>query len=276
MTTITELWRFPVKSMQGERVDAVEVTERGVTGDRAFALLDVETGRVASAKNPRKWGELLRWHARLVDDDSVEISGPDGTVIGSGDPDVHAVLSKATGRDVRLVDATPQGAQYEMLFPNIEGAAPDAFIAATRIADEEGGTLTAQGVAPLAPGSFVDVTPLHVIAAATLQRIGVDVRRFRPNVVVDVGGDGFDENTWAGRTLSLGSVEASIAMPTMRCVMTTLPQPGLPQDRGVLQTLARDNRVDLGGGNFWACAGAYATVTRAGTVAVGDEATIGG
>ena len=272
--TITELWRYPVKSMQGERVDAVEVTERGVVGDRAVALVDVETGRVVSAKNPRKWGELLGFHARLAEDGVVEISGPDGTVVRSDDPDADSVLSKALGRDVQLVDATPQGAQYEMFFPNMDGVAPESFIAATRIADEEGGTLTAQGVAPLAPGSFVDVTPLHVIAAATLQRLNVDVRRFRPNVVVDVGGDGFDENGWVGRTLSLGNVQASVAMPTMRCVMTTLPQPGLPADRGVLQTLARDNRVDLGGGNMWACAGAYCTVTLGGTAGVGDAVTI--
>jgi uncharacterized protein YcbX len=272
--TITELWRYPVKSMQGERVDAVEVTERGVVGDRAFALVDVETDRVASAKNPRKWGELLRFHARLTDDGTVEISGPDETVVRSDDPDVDAVLSKALGREVRLVDAAPQGAQYEMFFPNMEGVAPESFITATRIGDEEGGTLTAQGVAPLAPGSFVDVTPLHVVTAATLERLNVDVRRFRPNVVVDVGGAAFDENGWVGRNLRLGKVEISVAMPTMRCVMTTLPQPGLPSDRGVLQTLARDNRVDLGGGNMWACAGAYCTVTSGGTASVGDAASV--
>jgi uncharacterized protein YcbX len=274
MTMITELWRYPVKSMQGERVDALDVDTTGVAGDRRWGIVDAD-GRVASAKSPRKWGDLLTYQARLVDDNIVEIAGGDGMVVRSDDDDVDAVLSKSLGREVRLIDTPPERAQYEMLFLDIEGLAPSDAIEATRIGDEADGTMTAQTLAMLAPGTFVDVTPLHVISTATLRRVNADVRRFRPNAVVDLGGDdGFGENAWSGHTLELGAVRASVVMPTMRCVMTTLPQPGLPRDRGVLQTVARDNRVDIPGLGTWACAGAYCTITTPGRMAVGDAAAV--
>jgi uncharacterized protein YcbX len=274
MTTITELWRFPVKSMQGERVDAVDVLAGGVAGDRQWALIG-EDGTVASAKNPRKWGDLLRYHARLTDDGNVEIAGPDGTVVRSDDPDVDAALSKSIGRDVRLVATPPDGARYEMLFLDIEGLAPAETVAETKTGDDPDGTMTEQVLALAAPGTFNDVTPLHVITTATVRRVSADVRRFRANVVVETDGDGYEENAWVGRTMHLGAnVQAMVLLPTMRCVMTTLPQPGLPRDRGVLQAVTRDNRVEIPGLGTWACAGAYCTVGAPGRISVGDAVGI--
>ncbi|MBA3654262.1 MAG: MOSC N-terminal beta barrel domain-containing protein [Actinobacteria bacterium] len=274
MAAITELWRYPVKSMQGERVDAVVVNERGVVGDRRFALLDDE-GVVVSAKHPRKWGDVLRYQARLIDADIVEIAGPDGTVVRSNDPEVDAVLSQSLGRTVTLIATPPDGARYEMLFLDVEGVAPADAIAATRTGDEEDGTMTAQSLGMAAPGTFVDVAPLHLLTTATLARLSTDVRRLRPNVLIDCDDDAFGENGWSGRTIELGAdVRATGLLPTMRCVMTTLAQPGLPRDRGVLQTLARDNRVEIPGLGTWACAGAYCTVAAAGKVAVGDAVDV--
>ena len=271
---ITELWRYPVKSMQGERLLSADVDATGVRGDRRWALVAPD-GKVVSAKNPRKWGDVLRYQARVVDGDNVEIAGPDGLVIRSDDTDADAALSSSLGTDVRLLSTPPESAQYEMLFPDIDGLAPAQVIADSRISDDVDGTLTAQMLAFAAPGTFNDIAPLHIVTTATLQRAGADVRRLRPNVVVETEDAGYAENDWSGMTIALGENARALALlATMRCVMTTLPQPGLPRDRGVLQTLARDNRVDIPGLGTWACAGSYCTVAAPGPVAVGDDAQV--
>ncbi len=262
--------------MQGETLDALEITEAGIPGDRRWALVDVETGHVVSAKNPRKWGAVLQCSAQLVGPDAIEIGLPDGSVVRNGDADADDRLSDLLGRRVRLADSAPTDRHYEMLFPDIDGVAPAEAIEANRTGEEQGGTMTNMALGLLAPpASFFDLTTLHLITSATLAQLDDDVRRFRPNVVVDVDGTGYIENEWAGRGVSLGAVaEAQVLMPTMRCVMTTLPQPGLDQDRGVLETLARDNRIDIPGVGTWACAGIYASVTTGGAVRVGDEVSL--
>jgi uncharacterized protein YcbX len=273
--TISELWRYPVKSMQGERVDDAELTELGVVGDRTWALVDKEGGQVVSAKHPRKWGQMLQWHARLVDPQTAELTAPDGTVVRTDDPEVDAFLSAAVGRDVTLASTAPQDRRFEAVYPDIGGVLPDDFLAENKTGDEPDGTLTELALGLAAPpGTFFDLTVLHVITNAAVRAVGADVRRFRPNVVVDVDGEGYVENDWVGATLGLGSAaRATVALPTMRCVMTTLPQPELPQDRGVLQTVARDNRVEIPGLGVWACAGIYCSVDAPGRVGLGDEVT---
>ena len=111
---IDGLYRYPVKSMRGEEIDATIVGERGLLGDRAYALVDQETGKVASAKNPRRWGILFDFHAAFVDEpvaDSdlppVEITGPDGERIRSDEHDAHEALSRLVGRPVRLESRPP-------------------------------------------------------------------------------------------------------------------------------------------------------------------------
>ncbi len=275
MTTITELWRYPVKSMQGEQIDEADLTERGIPGDRGWALVDEEEGHVATAKHPRKWGELLNYHARLIDSATAEITLPDDTTVRTDDPDVDHALSAALGREVTLANSAPDGRHIEAVYPDIEGVLPDDFRAEHKTGDEAEGTLTdlALGLAA-PPGTFFDLAVLHVITTATLARLDADVRRFRPNVVVEVDGEGFVENDWVGRSLQLGGATAQIPLPVMRCVMTTLPQPGLPQDRAVLQTIARDNRIEIPGLGRWACAGVYGAITVPGAVRVGDEVII--
>jgi uncharacterized protein YcbX len=133
------------------------------------------------------------------------------------------------------------------------------------------------------PGTFFDLAAIHLITTATLERLGrlypegqFDVRRYRPNIVVDVDADAFVENDWTGSRVGVGSsVEIDVDLPTMRCVMTTLAQPGLPRDVGLLRTVARHNRVDIPGLGRWACAGAYGHVVTPGAVRVGDPITVG-
>ena len=282
---IAELWRYPVKSMRGERIDETEVTEAGLVGDRAYALVDVETGKVASAKHPRLWGGLLQCQARYVSPPTgqaaapVAIRLPDGRETGSDDPDVDKRLSALLGRSVRLTTIAPEGNSYLAVWP--DGVMPDEYLAQVAVGgDEDEGTVTELSNAAAAPpGTFFDVASLHLINRATLEHLSglqpgslFEVARFRPNAVLAGEVVPFAENDWAGVSLGLGpGVTASVLIPTMRCIMTTLAQGDLPRDNETLRTVSRHNRVEIPGLGTWSCAGAYASVASTGKVAVGDE-----
>jgi len=294
--TVAELWRYPVKSMRGERVPAADVDEAGLRGDRAYAIVDPVTGRVGSAKHPRLWGDLLRCEARFVEEPaagaalpSVSIRLPDGSETGSDDPEVDARLSALLGREVQLTSVAPEGNGYLALWPDIDGVIPDDV--RDQIAVDSGderdradGTLTGLTLALSSPpGTFFDVAALHVLAASTLSRLGelepgsrFASERYRPNIVVEGDVEPFAENGWAGSEIAVGDdVAASVVMPTMRCIMTTLAQGDLPRDDGVLRAVARHNRVDLPGLGTWSCVGAYAVVNRTGRVRLGDAVALG-
>jgi uncharacterized protein YcbX len=283
---IDELWRYPVKSMLGERRDNAVVTASGVAGDRAYAVLDRSDGKVASAKNPRKWRALLSCRAEFLEEPvagetlpAVRITLPDGIVVTSDDPKVHDVLSTFLGREVTLADTAPQGSTFEETWPDIEGIAPTEFIDSTRVRSDDGEAVSdlELGLAA-APGTFFDLAPIHLVTSSSLQeltRLQPDSRfvsqRFRPNVVIDAPSAGFVENDWVGATLRLGAeASVSVMMPTMRCVMTTLAQGDLPDDRAVLRAASEHNRVEISGLGHWACVGAYASVVTPGNICVGD------
>jgi len=260
--TIVSLWRYPVKSMQGEELNASVANERGLLGDRAYALIDAGDGKIASAKNPRKWPHLFAFRANYAEAPRpgaamppVRITLPDGTLLGSDQPDLPSLLAPILGRAVALRAAAPDKPQLEEYWPDIEGL--DHRDAVT---DE---TMPA--------GTFFDLAPLHLLTTATLDRLRelyppgrFEVRRFRPNIVVAGNGEprAFVENDWVGRTLLLGSeVRLHITRPCGRCVMTTLPQSDLPADPGILRAAVKHN-----GGHV----GVYATVVQGGTVRRGD------
>ncbi len=289
--TVEELWRFPVKSMLGERLETIDVTDRGTVGDRAYAVIDSETGKVASAKNPRKWGHLLDCTATFVEapvagtaTPAVIITLPDGDVIRSDDPGADAALSNVLGRPVTLATVAPDTRTLEEVWPEIEGLAPTEFIESIRIADEHAGeTLTDVPMGLAAPaGTFYDLALLHVLTTSTLAHLAglypegrFDVRRYRPNILIDATADGFVENEWPGHTLGVGAdLRVDVSIPAMRCVMTTMAQGDLPRDLGVLKTVARHNRIEIAGLGMWACVGAYAGVGAPGSVRVGDPVTL--
>jgi uncharacterized protein YcbX len=290
VVAVTALYRYPVKSMLGESLQRCRVDERGVVGDRAYALVDVETGTVASAKVPRLWGGLLGFSARCLGEPErdvappVEIRFPDGSVHHSGDADIDAALSSAVGREVRLTATPPEGAGFEEVWPDIDGLAPEAVITGTRVRDEVTGERVSRfDLAAMAPHpAFVDLAVLHLLTTATLRRLrelapgaAFDERRYRPNVVLDAEGEGFVENGWPGRAVAFaGGATATVSIPTMRCVMTTLAQGDLPRDADTLRAVAKHNRVEIPGLGTWACAGAYADVTASGELAVGEEFTL--
>lgn len=286
--TVSELWRYPVKSMRGERVASAAITDAGLAGDRAYAVVDRETGRIGSAKHPRLWGALLECAARY-DEEPVaggppppaRISLPDGRETGSDDPSVDERLSEVFDRPVALVTVPPAVNSYLAVWPEMDGVVPDDFRAQNAVAgDEAEGTVTDLAVALASPpGTFFDVAALHVVTTATLQRLTelepasrFAVERYRPNVVFATDGPAFAENEWGGTELRIGTdLAASVLLPTMRCIMTTLAQGDLPRDNNVLRAVSRHNRVDLPGLGTWSCVGAYAAATAPGRVQVGDS-----
>ncbi|GAC1534855.1 MAG: MOSC domain-containing protein [Acidimicrobiales bacterium] len=286
---VAQLWRFPVKSMGGEQVDECPLAGRGLRGDRGYALVDRTTGRVASAKDPRKWAGLLQMAARYVDQPSggrqlppVTITFADGSSVRSDAPGIDATLSQAVGREVSLSSEPGPGAGYDGVWPLIDGLAPDRFIESSEVGrTDDGEPVLGLELGGLATGTFLDVAPVHVLATATLDDLAVrnpgasyDRRRFRANVVLSGAPSAFVENDWVGRSMAIGDAEITVAMATMRCVMTTLAQTGLERDRRTLQGIAAHNRVEIPGLGTWACVGAYATVSRGGTVRIGDRMSL--
>ncbi len=276
---VDALFRYPVKSMRGEAIATTVVGERGLLGDRAYALVDQETGKVASAKNPRRWSVLFQCCAEYLDDPSndsepapVRITLPDGDTVNSDDPGVHESLSRVVGRPVRLEAQVPESAIMEIYSPDIEGV-PEA----------QRDTVSDEPVAIGAPGTFFDAAPLHFVSTATLARLRAlapeslfPAQRFRPNMVVAVDTEaGFVENDWVGHTVIFGTeVQASVFLAAPRCVMTTLAQADLPRDTAVLQTVARHNRLDIPGLGPSSCVGVYALVTTGGTVGQSDPVEV--
>lgn len=276
--TIAALRRYPVKSMRGEALEAADVTGRGLPGDRAYALLDLETGAVASAKHPRKWAALLQCGARYVDEPRADappppviITLPDGATVRSDDPGVDQALSRALGRPVALIREAPAGAQREADRSPID--APDDTPAIRR-----------EPLALGAPGTLFDYGPLHILTTATLAALralhpagSFAPERFRPNLLIQPAPEaaGFIELDWLGRVLAVGAVPVALFDPCPRCVVTTLPQPGLPRDPAILRTLSAHTSaasVTLAPGHvFPAVAGVYGRALSGGRVYVGDR-----
>jgi uncharacterized protein len=270
--SVRSLWRYPVKSMLGEELESCELTDRGFVGDRAFALLDAEDGKVASAKNPRKWEKLFACRAEYVENPpAVRICLPDGAEINPDDPDADATLSRFFDRKISLQRTAVRP-------PVIEELWPDGIPDGRPVTDE-----------PIAlgspPGTFFDYAVVHLVTTATLERLKehypqgrFDQRRFRPNVLVSLaeGHVGFVENGWVGKTVAIGdSVRLAVTDPCPRCIMTTLAQEDLPADPGILRTAARHNSL-VGGeargpnGAYAASVGVYARVLSGGKVRRGD------
>lgn len=276
---LVALWRYPVKSMQGEEIHGAAITERGIVGDRAYAILDRATGHIASAKHPRKWGRLFACRAAFAEPPRagaalppIWITLPDGEVVHSDQADVDRALSRALGREVALIRDAPAAPTREADRTPVDAPAGEEII-------------RQEPMALAAPaGTFFDLAPLHMLTTATLDRLRAlhpagrwETRRFRPNLVIAPAGDtsGFVENAWLGHSLALGpEVRLQAIDPCPRCVVTTLAQSDLPRDPGILRALAEHSAaasVTLTPGVvFPAVAGIYATVLQSGTVRRGD------
>jgi len=290
--TISAVWRFPVKSMQGESLPNAELTEGGIVGDRAYALTDVETGKVVSAKSAKLFPAMFGCRASFVapptagaENPPVVITLADGTSAGSEDPDCDEVLSRFFGRKVVLSSSAPADFTIDQYHPDIEHADP-AGHRDTVVEAKLGAAFFADigAPSPVSEGAFFDLFPLSLLTSSTLRTLSgfapesrFDARRFRMNLIVDTEAPGFVENNWVGRTVSIeGGARLTIAMPDPRCVMPTLAQgDDLPQDGNVLRTLIRNNRLELEDGARFPCAGVYAVAESGGTIRPGAGVTVG-
>jgi uncharacterized protein YcbX len=287
--TIRALWRFPVKSMRGEELDAAELTEGGIVGDRAYAIRDRETGKVASAKHSKRWPNLLDCRSAFVErpvpgDElpQVRIELADGNSVLSDAADVDAVLSHFFGRDVELARAAQNGYTIDQYHPDLENYDPDGHRDEVVEAQLGAAFFNERGLPSAVPeDSFFDLYPLSVLTTSTLDQLGdlepqsrFDVRRFRMNVIVDTPERGFVENGWLGRTLAIGDdVHLGVSLPDPRCCMPGLPQEDLPRDPQVLKALARHNRIDVAGA-LYPCAGVYAVAEATGTIRKDDSVSL--
>lgn len=264
---IATMWRYPVKSMLGEPLAAAHLDAAGVERDRGLALIDATTGLVATAKHPRLWRELLQFSA-AVDGDEVVINAPAGWTAASRSPGIDDRLSAALGRPVRLAAERPDAATVERPDPEdvlAHGVEAEVAAPTTRIGAGSPGA------------TFVDHSPVHVVTSATLDGIGVDQVRYRPNLVVETapGTDAFVENGWVGRELHIGAeVVLRVTLPTPRCSVPTLEHGLLGRAPDAVRTPMRENRIDVPGFGKLPCAGCYAVVVRPGTVRVGDVVTV--
>ena len=265
---VVGLHRYPVKSMGGERIEAARITARGMEGDRAAALIDRATGRVVSAKRPRRWGAVYGLAASLEAGDgemSIRVRFEDGTTLSStGRARLEARLSALLGRDVAFATNSPDGATCEYHWPDMDGLVQDGRTYRDEITSWA-----------LPSGSFFDSSTLHALTTASLEHLrglvpesDFRVSRFRPNIVIEpaAGKRGFVENDWVDGTLRIGGARLRVTKPCMRCVMVTLPVGDLPKDAGVLRAAFDHNEGNVG---------VKCEVERSGVVKVGDVVRLG-
>lgn len=245
-------WRYPVKSLQGLEQSELTITTAGATGDRTHGLL-AEADGAARLLSAKRTAALL---AASATDEAITL--PDGTAVALDDPTVDEHLSAWLGRPVHLARAEADTqVSYFMTFDP-----PDDDAEAYEI--------------PAPAGTFLDLAPIHLIATATLRAceaarpdLDWDVRRFRPNLLVDVDGPAFVEHTWLGRQLQVGEVVLSIDTPTVRCAMPLRAQPDdIEREPGLFKAM---NELNTTSPNHL---GAYCSVVTEGTVRPGDPITL--
>ncbi len=270
---VSALYRYPVKSMLGEKLDELPLTQGGAIGDRAWALREA-SGGITTAK---KWANMLGFRASYDSPPAagmlapVTIAFPDGTRIHAADADASERLSAALGRPMRLVTAAPD----EHARGEID---PDTIFADVPVEQIFPGLTrrTMPGTFALMRGAFFDSAAIHVLATGSLAHMKrlcgpdsvLDPRRFRPNLFVDTGSDdgGFVEDEWLDGVLEVGAeVRITAMQPALRCVMTTHAQSELPRDLAVLRIAAQHHNAKLG---------VFASIGAPGTVRVGDPVVL--
>ena len=221
-------------------LNAADITGVGLLGDRRFVVIDPETGKVAGAKNPRKWPGFFYFRAAYTEPPragsalpAVRVTMPDGTSATTDEAELPELLSEALGREVTLSAALPTATAEEYVIDDDKVTSFD-----------------------LPAGTFFDAAVVHLVTTATLDRLRslypegrFEPRRFRANVIVATGpgASGFVENDWVGHEIAIGEhVRLRVIMTTGRCVMTTLPQGDLPKDSGILRTAAQHNNAQVG------------------------------
>ncbi len=299
--TVKQIWRYAVKSMSGEQLEACDVGSLGIPGDRGWAIRDETSGEITNGKH---FPLLMQCEARYREAPvegaipHVDMRFPDVAPIGSDLIDINARLSDLVGKPVSLWPLQPAGnsehyrrkstaarvlgrlARYRAFraalptltsFGNANAEIREAFSREPNEPIPDLSTLPPEIIEFTSPrGTYFDAFPIHVLTTASIEMMARlnraadwDVRRFRPNFLIatQTGIKGLVESDWSGQTLRLGNVELRCEIPTVRCGMTIQAQKGLPKDPGVLRSIVKDADQNLG---------AYASVITPGEVRVGD------
>jgi MOSC domain-containing protein len=299
---VQQIWRHPVKSMAGERLDECTVGRLGIPGDRGWALRDETNGEITNGKRIPLLMQCAASYREEPGEENippVEITFPDGTRAGSNEPNVNARLSEVLGKDVtlwplqpatdrnhyrrksataRIIGPLSQSRSFRSMLPKLTKLPSLAVPLREMFSREAGESIPDISVLPpeileftSPPGTYFDAFPIHVLTRASLEAMSQlnptavwDVRRFRPNFFVDTNDeiDGLAEAAWSGRALRLGTVELRCEIPTVRCGMPGQAQKGLPKDPSVLRSIVKDAEQNLG---------IYANVIKPGRVAIGDR-----
>lgn len=273
---VSTIWRYAVKSMKGEMLKRVEILEQGILGDRAFALTDSDTGKIASAKMPKLWGDLLNCSAIFCSPPNqnsalppVRITLPSGDSYSTDNNCIDKMLSNFIGRSVEITALRPDTISLDRLDP----------------LEEEESILDIGDI--MMEGRFSDYAAVHIVTDSTLNTLSelypdvcFDERRFRPNLVVKCQPEtkGFIENEWVGRTILIGDdIQLKITDPTPRCAVPTLAQNNsISKDPTVLRAIVEQNKlpVPLLENEVLPCVGIYAFITHGGVVREGDTVTV--
>ena len=283
VSVIKEIWRFPVKSMQGDTVARCTVSKQGLLGDRCWAMRDEGRKEVQWGK---KYPQLMLCKARYREEPDggdikpVDITFPDGETVGSDDAAVHAKLTELIGREAMLWPLQPASDVkfYKRYKPDEEQFMKEM---ADAFAREPGEPVPDMSQFPevlmdhvSVPGTFFDNEELHMITTASMRYMASknpeaswDIRRFRPNFYIetDSGLEGLVENEWVGLRLRIGATTVEISAPTPRCGMTVRPQGDLDYDKSILRTIVKDGDQNLGVG---------AHFREGGEVRVGDTVEV--
>ncbi len=268
---VSELWRYPVKSMLGERRDRMPITARGALGDRAWALRETVSGRIASAK---RFPQLLAFEARydveptFADPGRILIGLPNGRTIRPEDPDASAIISDLLGHSVRLENQPASDEKTGIDRATVFGDVPVSQMKADWTPE------SMPDYFQLMTGTFFEIGAVFVLASGSIDHLRklqggtaqIDRRRFRPNIYIESEPEWTDfvEDSWQGGELNIGGgVKVDGFQPTIWCVTSTLAQQELPRDLSILRTVAQHHR---------GCLGVYATVTKSGLLQVGDAA----
>lgn len=278
--TVSQLWRYPVKSMGGEMVDSSVLDQRALHGDRMWAVRDLELDAVTTA---RRLPVLLGCTARFDEEPPlgvgpgevahVVVTFPDGAQIASTDPAaMDARLSELAGKRVSLVPlpSLNDKAAYRGVLTSKKdvrqqfGVAPDEPLPDFSMFPLR--KLAELAIYATPVGIFADAYALHIVTTSSLQTLAArggdfDIRRFRPNIVIDTQLAGLAEQQWIGGTLHAGEISANVEIPTIRCTVPLREQAGLPANPEVMRTVSRHGER---------CFGVYADIAATGTLRVGD------
>ena len=278
---VSQLWRYPVKSMIGEQMESVDVSSTGVAGDRMWATRDLERGGIRGAK---KIPLLLQCESQLLGDGHVEITMPNGAVTTSRAGDANDVLSNALGHRVELEALRPaaDSEHFRRGAPDLDDPMQELRNLFGRIDDEpipNLGAFPRDLMVTLAeyespPGTYYDMFPLMLMSEQSITHLqhalpnsSIDVRRFRPSIVIDSpldrGDDPLPELSWVDRTATIGSATIEFVIACPRCVMVTRAiDDSVGEDRAVLRYVVRELNQDVG---------VYANIIEPGTISEGDE-----